>query len=156
MATTNTDLYRSVMGDRFKEIEVGVYPGDGVLDPRWDSTERFSRKLNRTVIDRADVEIVAGKDGPEVLPSGGTSLHDVSGWFPSKEFWIPPGTEYSDEIYIRKDPKRKTSQYNPNLKGYHYQLEPRTRMTVSAFKGALNNMARAAVVRQCDLVKAKS
>jgi hypothetical protein len=29
-------------------------------------------------------------------------------------------------------------------------------MTVLAFKGALDNMARAAVARQCELVKAKS
>lgn len=106
---------------------------------------------------RADVTVEAGRDGPEVLPGGGTSLHDVSGWFPSKEFWIPQGTEYSAElITIRKDAELKTSPYNPKLKGYHHQLEPRTRMTVLAFKGALDNMARAAVARQCELAKGKA
>lgn len=154
MATTSTDLYRSVMGNSFKSIKVGVYPGDGVLDPRWESTEYFSRKLNKMVTSAADVDVVVGgKDGPEVLPDGGTSLHDVAGWFPCKEFWIPAGTEYTDEIFIRKDAKLKTSPSNPKLTGHHYQLEPRTRMTVTAFKGALNNMARAAVVRQCELAK---
>ena len=102
----------------------------------------------------ADVTVEVGEDGPEVLAGGGTSLHDVPGWFPCKEFWIPIGTEYSsDQIHIRKDNKQKTSPSNPSLKGYHYQLEPRTRMTVLAFRGALNNMARAAVVRQCELAK---
>ena len=154
MATTSTDLYRSVMGNVFKRIEIGVYPGDGVLDPRWEPTEYFSKKLGRMVTSDADVDVVVGgKDGPEVLPDGGTSLHDVAGWFPCKEFWIPAGTEYTDEIFIRKDAKQKACPSDPHLRGFHYQLEPRTRMTVTAFKGALNNMARAAVVRQCDLAR---
>ncbi|MGC1548758.1 MAG: hypothetical protein WA777_09520 [Rhodanobacter sp.] len=153
MATTDIDLYRSVMGGDFKSIKARVYPGDGVLYPRWESTQHFSKKLGRMVTSQADVTVVVGDGGPEVLPEGGTSLHDVSGWFPSKEFFIPQGTEYSDEISIRKDSKQKTSPYNPLLKGYHYQLEPRTRMTVLAFKGALDNMARAAVARQCELAK---
>ena len=80
----------------------------------------------------------------------------VSGWFPTKEFWIPEGTEYSGEISIRKDSKKKTCPGNPDLSGYHYQLEPRTRMMVQAFKGALDNMARAAVARQCALAKVKN
>jgi hypothetical protein len=155
VASTDTDLYRSVMDKSFKSIKVGVYPGDGVLYPRFESTEYFSKKLNRMVTSQADVDIAVGKDGPEVLTGGGTSLHDVSGWFPTKEFWIPQGTEYTDEIYIRKDSKKKTCPGNPNLSGYHYQLEPRTRMMVQAFKGALDNMARAAVARQCELAKAK-
>jgi Tse2-like ADP-ribosyltransferase toxin len=154
MATTDTDLYRSVMGNDFKSIKVGIYPGDGVLDPRWQATTYFSKKLNRNVTSNADVSVVmGGANGPEVETGGGTSLHDVPGWFPTREFWIPNGTEYSDEISIRKDGKQKSSPSNPQLKGYHYQLEPRTRMTVAAFKGALDNMARAAVVQQCKLAK---
>lgn len=153
MATTDTDLYRSVMGNTFKKITIGVYPGDGVLDPRWKDTEYYSKKHGRMMVSRADVNVVMGKEEPEVEPGGGTSLHDVPRWFPCKEFWIPEGTEYSEEIYIRKDNKLKSSPSNPNVKGYHYQLEPRTQMTVEAFKGALNNMARAAVVQQCELAK---
>jgi len=153
MATTNTDLYRSVMGNDFKIIKLGVYPGDGVLDPRWESKQYFSNKLKKMVTSQADVTVVAGgKDGPEVLPDGGTSLHDVAGWFPSKEFFIPAGTAYAEEVIrIRRDEKLKTSPYNSKLQGHHYQLEPRTRMTVEAFKGALDNMARAAVVQQCKM-----
>lgn len=154
MATTDTDLYRSIMGNDFKRIKVGIYPGDGVLDPRWQDTTYFSKKLNRNVISKADVNVVKGhKDEWEVEAGGGTSLHDVPHWFPTREFWIPVGTEYSDEIFIRRDTKQKSCPSNPHLKGYHYQLEPRTRMTVAAFKGALDNMARAAVVQQCKLAK---
>lgn len=30
MATTGAGLYRSAMGNDFKSIKVGIYPGDGV------------------------------------------------------------------------------------------------------------------------------
>lgn len=153
MAKTQCDLYRSVMGGTFKKINIGIYPGDGILDPRWESNTYFSKKLGRDVTSRADVDIVVGQYGPEVLPDGGTSLHDVSGWFPTSEFWIPKGTEYSDELVIKKDAKLKTSPSQPSLKGYHYQIECKTRMTVVTMQGYLNNMARAAVARQCELAK---
>jgi hypothetical protein len=152
MATTTTDLFRSVMGDAFKRIKDGVYPGDGILDPRWTDTQRFVKRTGKWKTDRADVKIVAGKDGPEVETGGGTSLHDVSGWYLGREFRIPAGTEYSDEIYIKKDDKLKTSEAT-GVSGRHYQLEPRTQMTVLAFKGYLDNMARAAVARQVALAK---
>ena len=155
MAKTATSLYRSVMGNKFKKITVGTYPGDGILDPRWEDEEYFSRKLNKMVTSFADVDVVlGGKDGPEVKAGGGTSLHDAPGWFPCKEFWIPDGTEYSEEIHIRKDAKAKKNPAQ-TVEGTHYQLEPKTRMTVTAFQGALNNMARAAVARQVELAKVK-
>ncbi|WP_338845397.1 hypothetical protein V8J88_16930 [Massilia sp. W12] len=156
MAKTQCDLYRSVMDKSFKSIKVGIYPGDGILDPRWEDTEYYSNRLGKMVTSKADVETALGENGPEVLPGGGTSLHDVSGWFPTKEFWIPIGTEYSDELVMIKDKKQKTSSYNPNLKGYHYQIECKSRMTVTQMKGYLNNMARAAIVRQCELAKSEN
>lgn len=152
MATTTTDLFRSIMGDAFKKIKEGVYPGDGVLDPRWTDTQRFVKKTGKWKTDFADVTVVKGAEGPEVATGGGTSLHDVPGWFLGREFKIPKGTEYSDEIYIRKDAKQKSSPATMAV-GYHYQLEPRTQMTVLAFQGYLNNMARAAVERQVALAK---
>ena len=108
------------------------------------------------VTSKADVDVEIGKEGPEVVPGGGTSLHDVPGWFPNHDFWIPEGTEYSDELVIKKDAKQKSSFFNPNLKGFHYQIECKTRMTILTMKGYLNNMARAAVVRQCELAKSGS
>jgi hypothetical protein len=156
MAKTRCDLYRSVMDKSFKSITTGTYPGDGVLDPRWVATEYFSKRLGRMVESKADVVIVRGQDGPEVVPGGGTSLHDVPGWFPNHDFWIPQGTDYSDELVIIKDSEQKTSGYNPKLKGYHYQIECKTRMTILTMKGYLNNMARAAVARQWELARSGS
>lgn len=155
MAKTQCDLYRSVMDKSFKSIKIGTYPGDGVLDPRWKATEYYSKKLSRMVVSKADVDVAMGQDGPEVIPGGGTSLHNVPGWFPNHDFWIPEGTDYSDELVIRKDAKEKSSPFNPKLKGFHYQIECKTRMTILMMKGYLNNMARAAVVRQCELAKFK-
>lgn len=148
MAVTDVDLYRSLLGEAAKlRVRNGV-PDPGMLDPRWQDSEYVDRRTGETKISGADVRVVMGETEPEVeADGGGTSLHDVSGWFGGKEFRIPSGTEYSDEIVIIKDRKRKT---NPKgtISGYHYQLTARTRMTVLTFKGYLDNMARAAVVRQ--------
>jgi hypothetical protein len=156
MAKTRCDLYRSVMDKSFKSVKTGTYPGDGVLDPRWVETEYYSKKLGRMVVSKADVDIELGQHGPEVVPGGGTSLHDVPGWFPNHDFWIPEGTEFSDELVISKDSKEKSSPFNAKLKGFHYQIECKTRMTILTMKGYLNNMARAAVARQCELAKSGS
>ena len=155
MAKTQTHLYRSVMDERFT-ITIGEYPGDGVLDPRWqDST--YVDKKGKTRTSRADVVVTSGADGPEVGAGRGTSLHDVPRWYSYPDFWIPEGTDYSDaEICIHKDEDRRTSPYNPKLSGFHYQLEPTRQMAVVTFQGALNNMARAAVVRQIALSKGKT
>ena len=153
MATTNVTLYRSLIGDASKlKVRDGV-PDPGMLDPRWQASEYVDRKTGEIKISRADVTVVMGKSEPEVEADGqGTSLHDVPGWFLSREFVIPEGTEYSEEILIVKDKKMKT---NPKgtVKGYHYQLTVRTRMTVASFKGYLDNMARAAAARQVELAK---
>jgi hypothetical protein len=47
----------------------------------------------------------------------------------------------------------RASPYNPKLTGYHFQLEAKYPMSPVAFQGALNNMARAAIVRQIALSK---
>lgn len=157
MATTTTDLFRSLMGDAFKgtKVTAGDYPGDGILYPRFEAStyQRKDKTTGRMVdfVSNADLTVVVGAGGPEVMPDGGTSLHDVSGWFPVKEFFIPKNTEYTDEIEIKADRYPKTAKNGK--KGTHYQLNPRTRMTVEAFKGALDAMARAAVVQQIALAK---
>jgi hypothetical protein len=153
MAKTGCDLYRSVMDKSFKKITAGTYPGDGVLYPRWEATQYFSKKLNRMVTSNADVTIEVGQNNnePEVVPGGGTSLHDVPHWFHNHDFWIPEGTEHSDQLVIKKDDKEKTSPVNASVKGLHYQIECKSRMTIVTMKGYLDNMARAAVVRQCEL-----
>jgi hypothetical protein len=151
MAKTVTNLYRSVMDKRFT-IEACEYPGDGVLDPRWAQTTYIDKKgVTRT--SQADVVVI----GDEVEAGGGTSLHNVPSWFSAPDFWIPEGTDYSDvDIHISRDSKETTSPYNRQLKGTHFQLEPKYRMPVASFQGALNNMARAAVVQQIAQSKGKA
>lgn len=152
MATTDVTLYRSLLGEASKlRVRNGI-PDSGMLDPRWVDSEYVDR-TGATKISRADVRVVMGKSEPEVLDDGGgTSLHDASGWFGGREFVIPKGTEYSEEIVIVKDAKKKT---NPKgtVSGFHYQLTVRTRMTVLTFKGYLDNMARAAAALQVKQAK---
>jgi hypothetical protein len=146
MAETTVTLYRSLMGDASKLRVRNGEPDPGMLDPRWETTNY--EKNAKTMISRADVRIELGKDGPEVVNNGkGTSLHDVSGWFPVREFVIPAGTSYSDEILIVKDESKKTNPAQ-TVSGFHYMLTARTRMAPATFKGYLDNMARAAVVQQ--------
>jgi hypothetical protein len=146
MATTDVTLYRSLMGDDSKlRVRDGV-PDSGMLDPQWEPKSWV--KDGKTMTRNPDVLITTGEDGPGVEPNGkGTSLHDVSGWFPTREFVIPVGTTYSDEILIVKDKHAKT---NPKrtVTGFHYMLTARTRMAPVTFKGYLDNMAREAVAMQ--------
>ena len=92
---------------------------------------------------------------PNAQLGGGTSLHDVPGWFNRSDFHIPEGTEYSDEIVIKRDRGPKPHPRKPGVEGWHYQLEPKTRMTLETFKGYLDHMARAAVARQVELARAQ-
>jgi hypothetical protein len=154
MATTDVTLYRSLIGDAAKlRVRKGV-PDSGMLDPRWQDTP-YETRDGKKMVSRADVRIVRGTEGPEVDNNGkGTSLHDVSGWFGNREFVIPEGTTYSDEILIVKDDKLKT---NPKgtVSGYHYMLTARTRMAPITFKGYLDNMAREAVAMQVRAASTK-
>lgn len=77
----------------------------------------------------------------------GPRQHDVSGWFPTREFVIPAGTNYSDEILIVKD-KYKKQNPKKTVEGFHYMLTARTSMAPVTFKGYLDNMAREAVAMQ--------
>lgn len=149
MAKTTVTLYRSLMGDAGKLRVRDGEPDPGMLDPRWATTTY--KKAGKTMTSRADVRIEVGADGPEVVNNGkGTSLHDVSGWYPVREFVIPAGTCYSDEILIVKDEDLRTNPAQ-TVSGYHYMLTARTRMAPVTFKGYLDNMAREAVAMQVKL-----
>jgi len=73
---------------------------------------------------------------------------------PSALFLIAAGHSDAD-IFIRPDKKQTTSPYNRKLSGTHYQLEPKFKMPIVSFQGALNNMARAAIVQQIATAKSK-
>jgi hypothetical protein len=138
VAKTTTNLYRAVFeGTLDGDLVTDGVPQTGLLDPRWD----------------VDVTVTASDDGPMVGTSGGTSLHNVDGWFGfarCRYFCIPQDTPIPDSLKVKKGRSKRTNKAG-NRTGYHYQIEPLNRMTVDALKGALDNFARNAVVRQVEL-----
>ena len=56
---------------------------------------------------------------------------------------------------IRPDRKQTTNPYDREPSGTHCQLEPKFKRPVLSFQGALNNMARAAIVLQIAASKFK-
>ena len=169
MAETTTELYRALLGDDAKkwtriakdtDTVDTLKPKAGVLHPQWvEKTYETGPKDARVTQTRApDVTLAANNDDPLVIDvlaeAKGTSLHDKPQWFGGKEFWIPLGTTYSAEISIVRDKHQKWNKKH-SVQGYHYQLAPRTRMTQTSFAGHLDNMARAAIVKQIEVAKSK-
>lgn len=141
MAKTTTNLYRAVFNGTFDgPLVTDGEPQVGLLYPRWD----------------VDVTVTVGDAVPMVETGGGTSLHNVEGWFGfahCRYFYIPVDTPIPDSLKIKKGKSKRTNKAGDRT-GFHYQIEPLNRMTVDALKGALDNFARAAVVRQVELAGA--
>lgn len=89
-----------------------------------------------------------------VAADGGTSMHDVPGWFGYSTwayFHIPEGTTYCDaNLFIKRDKKNKWNK-TKSVKGRHYTIRPAKAMTLATYLGELDNLARAAVVRSVAL-----
>lgn len=98
------------------------------------------------------VDEVDGENVQFVRSGGGTSLFDKKDVFGTvywRCFEIPAGTVIDGGLFL-KGPDTSTAVPDAN----HYQVEPRARiMTVAAYKGALDNFARAAVARSVELAK---
>lgn len=119
---------------------------EGILYPSFEDTLITSgpRKGESRL---ADARIDKTKDGIFVLPGGGTSLFDKKDVFGAKHwvcFTIPAGTTYDPSLKLVGPEENK--RYNAD----HYQIEPRTRMRIDAFKGALDNFARNALAREFE------
>lgn len=156
MSTTTTNLYRAIKNgtfadDKFVEDDK---PVPGLLYPRFETTAYIDGSGN-TQFSNADVTVHNLSTGDEVDAGGGTSMFDVNGWFGFgywKYFHVPNGTEYPDNLVIKRG-KSKRKNKTGSREGYHYQIEPKTRMTVEAYKGALDNFARNAIVKQVQNAK---
>jgi len=151
MPQTNTDLYRAIMHGSPKPFDVDGEPVGGLLYPRFEDTTYIDRSGQERT-SPADVAIKADPETKalEVQPGGGTSMFDVEGWFGYADwsyFGIPNGTEYPEGLFVKRG-KKKRKNRSGDRSGRHYQIEPKNPMTVEAFKGALDNFARNAVVRQ--------
>lgn len=144
MVESTVELYRAVR--RSGMFKRGVIQDgkavEGVLYPDFEAKTYFNNKLQRVVSRPPDVTVDA--EGG-VAEGGGTSLFDRSGVFGRATwhyFTIPQGTPIDHSLVVRHTGR------NARLGAEHYQIEVRTGgTTVAAFKGALDNLARAAVVK---------
>ena len=158
MPKTDAALFRAIKNGTFQDdtfVEDGA-PAVGLLYPRFEATTYIDGN-GAAQVSGADVTVHPLPTGDEVEAGGGTSLFNVDGWFGFghwKYFEIPNGTEYGDNLKIKKGRSKRTNK-SGNRSGHHYQIEPRTRMTVQAYKGALDNSARAAVARSVELARTK-
>jgi len=138
MPTTDTALFRAIKNGTFKD-DAFVKNGEavvGLLYPRFEATTYIDGSGNEQV-SNADVTVHPLPTGDEVEAGGGTSMFDVDGWFGFshwKYFQVPKGTEYPENLVIKRGRSRRTNK-SGNRSGYHYQIEPKNRMTVSAYKG---------------------
>jgi hypothetical protein len=143
MPTTQNDLYRSVRVEQFAEgTVIAGKPAPEVLYPDFEPKILPSGKTRL-----ADVVLSENKEW--VKTGGGTSLFDKANIFKSKgwlSFPIPEGTEVPGSLQIR------FTNYNASFAANHYQIESAAlKMRVDAYKGALDNLARNAVVRSIEL-----
>ncbi len=148
MATTPVNLYRSVRKEDFRNgVTIDGAPAPGVLFPDF-----YKKELPSGDIRDPDVDMVKDdKDVEWVLPGGGTSLFDVRGVFKGRSwliFDILSGTEIPDSLIVRK------THYSKKFSATHYQIEVKAdMMRKDAFQGALDNLARNAIVRSLASTK---
>lgn len=143
MTTTEVDLYRSVRTEQFPNgTVIDDRPAPEVLYPDFQP-----RLLPSGRIRAADVEL--SDDKQWVRTGGGTSLFDRPAVFKARgwvSFEVPAGTIVPESLQIRG------TGYNRAFQADHYQIESATQlMRLDAFKGALDNLARNAVVRAIAL-----
>jgi hypothetical protein len=147
MTSTEVALYRSVRKEDFPDgVIVDDHAVQGVLYPSFEEKTIEVRGLPTTRL--PDVRPYK-HDGEDVIdPGGGTSLFDKANVFGKKFWWsfeIPKGTVVPDSLKIV--PTGRNVKYQAE----HYQIEAATgRMPVATYKGALDNLARNAVVRLCE------
>lgn len=144
MVESTIELHRAVR--RSGIFRRGVIQDDkavaGVLYPDFQARTYFNNKVQRVV--SRPPEVSTDAEG-SVTDEGGTSVFDKTGLF-GRAAWhyfsIPKGTPIDYSLVVRHAGR------NARLGAEHYQIEARTGgMPVEAFKGALDNLARAAVAK---------
>lgn len=147
---TQLDLFRSIRKGS-AGFEQGPVVDDkavtGVLYPDFEARDIGGGKMRDP-----DVETFQGEGGARMVRSGGgTSLFDKAFALPGGtrswyNFKIPVDTVIPDSLIVRFTGR------NDRFKADHYQIESKAgTMRVDAMKGALDNMARNAIVRLIEL-----
>lgn len=145
---TGKNLYRSIRAEQFPNgTIIDSQPAPEILYPDFEP-----RPLPNGKMRKPDSEPFRGSDGKMWVHTGyGTSLFDREGIFKGKgwlNFTIPQGTEVPESLQVRR------TDYNEKFEADHYQIEPRARMMLlESYKGALDNLARAALARTVELAK---
>jgi hypothetical protein len=147
---TDVTMFRAVRKEEYPNgtviEEKAVH---GVLYPSFEKTPITSGPRKGETRE-ADVRKEIDDKGVFVLPGGGTSLFDKPDVFGNKywcRFDIPQGTTCDDSLVLAGP------DWNPRYNANHYQIEPRIRMRLDAYTGALDNFARAAVARAYELAR---
>lgn len=147
MTKTELKLYRSLRKEQFPNgTVIEEKPAPDVLYPDFEPRVLPSGK-------RRPADVMLSKDKQWVHPNGGTSLFDKPNVFKSRgwtAFDIPEGTIIPASLVVRHTGFNQTFQAN------HYQIECGKMITLEAFKGALDNLARNAVIRSIELAKNKT
>ena len=141
MSKSVTNLWRGVRVEDFPSgVLIDDKPADAILYPDFERKQIGNKRDGTPKYREADVDVVKGM----VQVGGGTSLFDKDKFFRGKSwrfFYIPEGTLI--------DPRLKLTgpDYNDYFKANHYQIEVEKPLSISAYKGALDNLARAAVMK---------
>ncbi len=145
---TEKNLYRSIRVEQFPQgAIIESQPAPEILYPDFQERPLPGGKMRKP-----DTKPMLGSDGNLWVKTGyGTSLFDRQGLFKGKgwlNFTIPHGTEVPDSLQIRH------TDFNLKFQSDHYQIEPRARMMLlESYKGALDNLARAALARTVELAR---
>lgn len=140
MTTTTTHLWRGVLVDDFPDTVIDGSPAPAILYPDFERRQTGSTRDGQPRYRGPDVLVKHGK----VQTGGGTSLFDKDMFFKSKKwtyFYIPAGTQIDPALKITGP------DWNDYFGANHYQIEVDKPIPVVAYKGALDNFARAAVLK---------
>jgi hypothetical protein len=151
MIKSDVSLWRSVRQEQFPGgTMTDGDPAPGILFPDF-----VPKPLPDGTVRNADVHQFKGADGTDwITNEGGTSLFDRDRVFPGRRwqtFCIPKGTVVPDSIKLQFDGWRERFQAN------HYLILPTANtMRSDAYRGALENLARNAVVRSIELTNSQT
>lgn len=146
---TSLNLYRSIFFDNYpQDVSSYLAPDEElanseeiapILHPTWEHSGRRGP------------DIVPKNDGMYHPDTGGTSTFDRANVLRRAEgdFLIPEGTPIPPDLKIRND------GWNKRLKANHHTIMPSKPMRKDYLKAQLDNLARSAIVKQCERARGR-
>ena len=141
MSKVPENLWRGVLVEDFPSgVVIEDKPAEGILYPDFVRKPIGKSRDGSTRYRNPDVEVVNGK----VQPGGGTSLFNKDKFFKGNKwqfFYIPEGTEIDPDLRLAGP------EYNARFEANHYMIEVKKPLFINSYKGALDNLARAAIAK---------